>query len=247
MKKTKKIIAIMAAFMLATTSVFAGDAANDTEIRTEMTNESYTKTVMYGTFKSFEDGQVLLNDGKRDFAINTDENTLFVNSDAATFDITSAEKDTEFEIIADMAQTRSIPPQSYGYVVIAKTSEKSPIYVEAAEINDSEIVSADGEYIIRIPDAAEITAFGSGKTLTANEIKKDSKLFVYSDIMTMSIPAQVIADSIVVLDADTESNEQTDVKPGTIPGIKPGMSHEEIAKYIFRLIKLLGFENIFSK
>lgn len=224
--KTKKLISFITVLALMTSAVFAAGTAVETEI-----DAPYTKTVKSGTFKSYDDGQLLLNDGTRDFAVNTDENTLFIDSDAKKFDITSAKNDTEFTVVADLAQTRSIPPQSYGYVVIAKTSDNMPIYVEVDEITDDGMVSADGKYIIRIPETAEIKAFGTDKTLAKSDIKADSKILVYSDIMTMSIPAQVPVDKIVVLDS-RENNE---------------LSCEEILDCLRRLIKALGFDGIFYK
>ncbi len=198
----KKMTAIMTAIALTTSNVFAAGAVRGVEIQNIEMTQTYAKTVKEGTFKSFEDGMMILNDGKRDFAINTDAKTVFVNSNAEKFDILTAKAGTEFEIIADTAQTRSIPPQSYGYVVIEKTAEKTPIYVEAAEINGSDITSADNEYIIRITDTTEIVSFATGSKLTPSDVKKDSQILVYSDIMTMSIPAQVPADKIVVLNAE---------------------------------------------
>ena len=153
----KKIISVILALVLLTPNVFATDTTKAPEVPA-----SYTKTIMTGTFKSFEEGQLLLNDGKSDFAINTDEKTLFIDSDAKKIDISAVKPNTDFMIVSDIVQTRSIPPQSYGYIVIKKTSENMPTYVEAAEVKDSEIASADNNYIITALDSAEIVSLETG-------------------------------------------------------------------------------------
>lgn len=224
----KRIVSVILALVLLTPNVFAMETVKGTEV-----TEAYTKTVMSGVLKSFENGQLLLNDGKYDFAINTDENTLFIDSDAKKTDMSSVKADTEFVIIADMAQTRSIPPQSYGYIVIEKTSENIPIYVEAAEVNDMGVASADNNYIITALNAAEIVSFETGKPLSASDIKKDSKLLVYASIMTMSIPAQVPAEKIVVIDAPAQENTAE--------------SAETIVYYLRRLLEALGFGGMMDK
>ena len=224
----KKIISVILALVLLTPNVFATDTTKAPEVPA-----SYTKTIMTGTFKSFEEGQLLLNDGKLDFAINTDEKTLFIDSDAKKIDISAVKPNTDFMIVSDIVQTRSIPPQSYGYIVIKKTSENMPTYVEAAEVKDSEIASADNNYIITALDSAEIVSLETGKKLSASDIKKDSKLLVYASIMTMSIPAQVPAEKIVVIDGPAQENTAE--------------STETIVYYLRRLLEALGFGGMMNK
>ena len=224
----KKIISVILALVLLTPNVFAMEISRAPEVPV-----SYNKTIMSGAFKSFEEGQLLLNDGKRDFAINTDEKTLFIDSDAKKIDMSAVKADTDFMIVSDIAQTRSIPPQSYGYVVIEKTSENMPTYVEAAEVKDSEITSADNKYIITALDSAEIVSLETGNKLSASDIKKDSKLLVYASIMTMSIPAQVSAEKIVVIDEPAQENTAE--------------SSEMIVYYLRRLLEALGFGGMMNK
>lgn len=108
-----------------------------------------------------------------------------------------------------------------------------PIYVEAAEVKDSKIASADNNYIITALDSAEIVSLETGKKLSTSDIKKDSKLLVYASIMTMSIPAQVPAEKIVVIDGPAQENTAE--------------STETIVYYLRRLLEALGFGDMMNK
>ena len=193
----KKIITgiIVAATMLSGTASFAQDAdINIIAARQEIT---YDKVTMNGIFEELSDGQLWLKDGEKEFVINTDESTIFVDKNGSLIKAEDIKKGTNLMVVSSAAQTRSIPPQSYGYVIAEVTEDAMPIYAEINEITKDEsgntvLSGADGQYDIIVnantPGIEDIDA-----------LKKGDQLLAYSKIVTMSIPAKVPAEKVVIL------------------------------------------------
>ncbi len=198
----KKIITgiIVAATMLSGTASFAQDAdINIIAARQEIT---YDKVTMNGIFEELSDGQLWLKDGEKEFVINTDESTIFVDKNGSLIKAEDIKKGTNLMVVSSAAQTRSIPPQSYGYVIAEVTEDAMPIYAEINEITKDEsgntvLSGADGQYDIIVnantPGIEDIDA-----------LKKGDQLLAYSKIVTMSIPAKVPAEKVVILKSNAK-------------------------------------------
>lgn len=94
--------------------------------------------------------------------------------------------------------TRSYPPQANGEVVVLVTKpEKIGKYVVA----DTVEMSSDRKYVSVTNSTQDLIVRIPGKACSAfREIKSGTKLLVWSDIMTMSIPAQTVATKVKILD-----------------------------------------------
>jgi len=166
---------------------------------------AYDKQVLEGTIVSVEEGQLLINVGT-EYAINLDENTLIINENASEVALADLKAGSIVRVIASTMTTRSIPPQSYGYVVMVSTSEAEapmfPFYAEVSSVTDTEgattFESADGAYAINLTADSQITAL-DGTALTTADVKEDTILLFYTQLLTFSIPAQGTADKVVVL------------------------------------------------
>lgn len=184
------------------------------DVVAEMVPERIT---LVGNYVSYEEGQMTIFDGVEETVINMDENTRVLSSaDALPVEIESIEADTEITVIASSAMTMSLPPQVYGYVILV--GENAPLYGVVGEAIATEtgfdFLTDDNNYIFRASEETEVLPFLTRNIVRAEDITPGSELLVYSDIMTMSIPAQVPANKIIVLSLNTEIVEENeDVVP----------------------------------
>lgn len=160
---------------------------------------TYDKMIMQGTVTEIVDGQVIFSDGETEFAINTDEKTIFVDEKGELSEIRDIKVNDSMMIVSSLAQTRSIPPQSYGYVIAKADGDIMPIYIEVEDINEDDkgntfLTGRGGQYDV---------IFSSETEGDTKNIQEGTQLLAYSKIMTMSIPAKVPAEKIVVLEENT--------------------------------------------
>lgn len=207
----KKIVTgmIIAATMVSGVSAFAQDT--DAPMLISQKEYTYDKVNMSGIFEEYTDNQLWMKDGENQFVINVDESTLFIDLNGNKIKAEDLEKGTTLMIVSDIAQTRSIPPQSYGYVVAETSEDISPVYAEINDITKDEqgntiLSSADGNYEIIL----------GAETSEIDTIKAGSKVLAYSNLITMSIPAKVPAEKIVIL----EENEKPEADGLYIGGKK---------------------------
>ncbi len=215
----KKILSvIMASAMLsANGAVFAEEqAANDIMLISETLQVSAesSKVTLGGKISSNEDGQLLITDGNSETVINFDENTLFITADGNKISKDDINAEDSVTLIADSAMTRSLPPQCYGYIVIKHGEEDAtlPIYAEIATVSEDEngntvVLSRDGNYRIVIGEETRLMPLATRQIVGLDEIKEGARILVYSDIMTMSIPAVVPAERVIVLGEEVQGSE----------------------------------------
>lgn len=192
----KKILAlILAVTMLGSIVVFAN--VNKTEedimlISEETSETAADKRVVEGTVKSVADGQIEL----EDLVLNIDENTLVADTELIPTEI--KEGDLVTAIVSTMT-TRSLPPQSYAFYVIVRENAETaaPIYMTVDKVENGLIVSEDGNYEVSFENA-EVAMYKTKNIVKAEELTKGSEIFVYADVMTMSIPALVNPTKIIV-------------------------------------------------
>lgn len=175
----------------------------------------YDKVEIYGTAKIEEDGLYIIDEAEiGEVALNVDDNTIFVDGQGYKTAIEAIEDGAKIKVVASHAMTMSIPPQTYAYVIMLANEEGGfPIYAEVNSIETDEngntvFASKDGTYnIVYGAEHTEVLPFATRNIVTASDIKEGSRILVFAEIMTMSIPAMVPADKIVILPEIVEAVE----------------------------------------
>ncbi len=216
MKKILAGVLSTAMLMSLTSAVMAEEegimliSANEEEIMPiSVEDATYDKQILKGTVAEVAEGQILFTDGESEFAINTDENTVFIDENGEKCTIDDIKAEDIMMVVASNMQTRSLPPQSYGYLLAKADGDMVPTFVEVAAVAEDEskntiLTSADGNY--------EIVISAETEGVTAEDIKEGTQLLAYSNMMTMSIPAVVPASKAVILDANTIPEIEVDVE-----------------------------------
>ena len=175
----------------------------------------YEKIVLEGAAKITEEKELYIVDSEEmETVINTDENTIFTSAEGLKISLEEINDGDKVKVIASSAMMQSLPPQVYGYVVMV--GEELPIYVDVEKVEKDEdentvILSKDGTYKVVLGEETEIAPFATRNIVRAEDIKADSRLLVYSNIMTMSIPAVVPAEKIVLLPEEVVAEETEEV------------------------------------
>lgn len=183
-------------------SIVIGEAVSGEDVLVSSA-VNYDKKVLEGTLKEASDEQLILDIGS-EYAINIDENTLILDENAKAVALADLAVGSKVKVIADAKTTMSLPPQSYGYIVMVSEQELPafPLFAEADKVEFDEdlykITSADGQYIIKVTEDTKITTL-DGADLTATDIKEGDSVLFYTNILTLSIPAQATADKLVVI------------------------------------------------
>lgn len=217
----KKILSIIMAIGMSI-SVCASSFANETmlinedvnlEINTEISN-TYDKTKVSGVVEGIEEDTLIIKYAEDMFGIMFDENTFFTSQDGFPMGIGDIKVGDNVIATVSTMTTRSLPPKAYGYVVtVVNNSEAlAPIFVEVGEVEHKEdnttvINSADGEYIVTLSNESQISPLKSRNILSRTDLTKGSYILVYSDMMTMSIPALLNPSKVVVLNIPVEATE----------------------------------------
>ena len=226
----KKILSSVLALSMLTVSATALAEENDIMLINEETEVSmelpalYDKAELYGT-ANINEGFLYIATETGDVMLNTDENTLFVDGNGFKTTIEAIENGTSLKVIASQAMTMSLPPQSYAHVVLLSDDNGGfPIYAEVASIVTDDngnlaFSSKDGTYnIIYAQDMTEVAPFATRNIVTAADIKEGSRILVFADIMTMSLPAMVPANKIVILPDEMVISEEIPVEKVTVNG-----------------------------
>ena len=208
----KKFLAlIMAAAMIGGISASAQNEAAQHEVEliseeavdVELAPEFIADTrLVEGTVKSVADGQIEI----EDLVLNVDENTLI--ADAQLIPTDAKEGDLITAVVSTMT-TRSLPPQSYAFYIIVRENAETlaPIYMTVDRVENGFVYSQDGSYEVSFENA-EVGMYRTKNIVKAEELTKGSEIFVYADVMTMSIPALVNPTKIVIMNiAEAEAEE----------------------------------------
>jgi len=200
----------------------------------ETTNESesvVTYEVIAGTFVKNEENGII---------INTENGEVLINTENALLRGTNVEEAKEGNIVSAVVSTqmtRSIPAQTKGYAVVISemTSVKA---IEVADVEEEDdvynIVSSDGEYVVVASKETPVTPFATRNIMSIEDISKGDKIFVFTDVMTMSIPAQIMPNEIVVYENAFEE-EKTESGLREDKDFKDTVGHwaEKIIKYSY--------------
>lgn len=128
----------------------------------------------------------------------------------------------EVTAIISMAQTMSIPPQSYAFYVLVKTEEaqNAPFFATVESVDGEFINTAN--YQITYKDV-ETSMFKVRSIIMPQDITPGSEIAFYTDMMTMSIPAQTNPSKIVVLDLAGEVEVSYLQENGILLGTENGL------------------------
>ena len=202
----KKILSLILAVTLLG-SIVALAQENDTLlIAEEPAVESIEfipeKMVVEGTVKSVTEDQIEL----EELVLNTDENTRILDAELIPVEI--KEGDIVTAVVSTMT-TRSLPPQSYAFYVVVKDDQiGAPLYMTVEKYENGVITTEDGNYEVTA-DSAAVEMYRTKNIVKAEELTKGSEIFVYADIMTMSIPALVNPNKIVIMSIAEAASENT--------------------------------------
>lgn len=220
----KRLLAgILATSILSCSAVFAENhimLISENPIADEAQEaEAYDKIELYGKAEVKEDGLYIIDDYTYpEVKLNVDENTLYIDSLGYKTALEAIENGDSIKVIASQAMTRSLPPQTYASVVIEADEEGGfPFYVEVSKMDTDNsgntiAMSKDGNYQILFTEETAIEPFATKNIVTIEDIKEGSRLLVSASIMTMSIPAHVPAEKVVILpEATLAETEETKI------------------------------------
>lgn len=218
MKKILSMILTVAVVLSCGATVFATEDVTliNNEATTEVAVEepaampelTYNKLTVLGKVVSVENAQIVAENGD-EFVINTDENTVFLKEDGTAITFEEIKKNSIIKAMVSSVMTMSLPPQTYGYVVmVAEPGTETPafpIYIEVENVgtnNDGNptFESADGQYVITPTADTHYLPLKSKKLVTLSDVKYGSELLVFTDVATTSIPAYATTEKVIILE-----------------------------------------------
>ncbi len=192
---------------------FIVDVEDNEEIE-EVTEDMFDAESIVGEFVSVEEDGIV---------IRTESGLVKIDTADAILEGTSVDEAKEGNLVSAVVskkQTRSIPAIAKGYaVVISEITSVKYIEVSKVEVEDGvyKIFSNDGEFIAVADENTVISPYKTKNIIAVSDISEGDKVFVLSDVSTMSIPAQLMANKIVVFEDEAETSEAVaraiDVKP----------------------------------
>jgi len=159
----------------------------------------------------------ILLDGEEIFAIiaedsegilqrfNLSEKTVIVdNENKLPGDLKKIKKGDKLYVYASPFSTRSIPPQSQAYVILMNLDEKVPakfLKIEKITFEEGQYRFEDtnGEYVLTLPKEELITPFKTKNIVRPADLKIGSEILVWSEIMTLSLPAHLMPEGVMLL------------------------------------------------
>ena len=150
-----------------------------------------------------EEGYVLVKTDLEEIRFNMDENTLLIGNDGASrLELAVGKK---VAVSHSMAMTMSIPAQSYAFAIVEmnETGMGNPIYAVVEEVKESEngvvLVTDAGSKEITVSKEAEILPFLTRNIVRLEDVKAGSRVLLFYDMLTMSIPAYATTEKVVIL------------------------------------------------
>lgn len=197
----KKIIsAILTVFIISTSCVFASDNL--------VATNAYTSNVIsaHGEITETGDGYIVVKtDEMGEYQFNYDDATYVISAENALPTEISARKSDEVTVYFDSVSTRSIPPQSYAFAIIANASEENgqPIYTVVEKVESQNggiaITTEGGSKIINVLKDASVTPYLTKNIVKLSDIKEGSELLLYYDAVTLSLPAYAASEKAIIL------------------------------------------------
>lgn len=185
-----------AATIPAATAQPAATGTLDTEVRQTLNYAGIVSNVDVG-------GTVVVQTTQSgDVACNTSEDTVFVNAvtgrEASLSDVRVG---TYVSVTLSPAMTRSVPPQAACYAMILDIPQDglgSASYLQVSSVSQQpdgsiQVTNQNEDTIVTIPADIPIERLGSDETVAKDDIVKGSRLVVWYDAVTLSLPAKATA------------------------------------------------------
>ena len=225
MKKILSIILLV--FIISTSSVFASDEIAISRPATPSVVSEYGEITEAGNgyivVKTQDMGEV---------QFNIDDSTYIISAETVLPMDISKRKTDKVAVYHSAAMTKSLPPQSYAYAVIGDITTElgNPIYTVAEKVEqgkDGIMITTDaGNTIVTVQAIASVKPYLTKNIVKLSDIKEGSKLLLWYDAVTLSIPSYATSDKVVILsDGDEElaaSNEEL-----TINDVKIKLADDE--------------------
>lgn len=153
-------------------------------------------------------GILLKSDESGEIVINIDSKTLCVdNNTKSKFNIESLKVGETVYAYRSMAETRSIPAQTQGYVVVrnVKTLIELPTfcYVESinagAGLGETSILTEDGGLYATINEESVLKDYLTDKGISVDDLKVGTAILRWNGPVAMSYPGQTMITSLVVV------------------------------------------------
>lgn len=220
--KTRLLAAIAALSMISAAGVFAEEAqtpmliSEQIEVTAPVTAEA-DYTVTEGTISelSGEESYIVLGAEQTEMKrFNIGEETVIIHADGTPASLADCKENASVRVYHSTAATFSIPPQSFARVVILTDSEELlPMYAVVRTVTETEdgysIETADGEYIFNAAKDVSVVPYRTKNIVKMNDVQAGSEILVWSETMTMSLPAQANPEKIMLLPfADAAEEEE---------------------------------------
>lgn len=184
-----------------------GNKSEENEVVNEAVATEYE--IVKGELLETEENGVVIETENGKVLINT-ENALLKGTDPE-----KAEKRSFVSAVVSAQRTKSIPAMTGGFVVVI-SDKLSVDLVEVAEVTEEDgtyrILSADGEYIAVAGENTDVKPLKTKNIIKLEDIEKGDKIAVLSEAATMSLPAQLMAEEIIVIEKAFENADSPEDK-----------------------------------
>ena len=176
----------------------------------DVIEKEHTYFTKVGVVKETLENQIVIDFEGNAFALNVGNSTVLVNADGMPVNFADIKVGDTITATHNAATTRSLPPQSYARVIVVNEEGKAaPLYVEVSKKEETEdgvkLYDKDDNYIITLTNETVVEPYKTRNIVTASDIIEGSEILVYTDIMTLSLPAQAVANRVIVFPAKAES------------------------------------------
>ena len=180
---------------------WAGDIIEDAENKEFIETKLAETQTIFGTLTIGEEGTIITDYEAVQYALRTENTMVFAGSEFAEL---SSLNGKEVCAVVSPYMTRSIPAQTEAFYITTATEEENPIYIEISEIYEKEngrimVYGADGRYVANMDKTMDLTPARTKNIIKAGDLKVGDRILAYSQIMTMSIPAHLNPEKVLVL------------------------------------------------
>ncbi len=137
---------------------------------------------------------------------NVFEETVVINNETGEpSSLNELKAGDKIFVYGSLMKTRSLPPQSAALVILTNLDAKGPaIYIEVLKVEEDpagflRLHDAGGEFNVNVTDETVLRPYLTKNIITTDDIRAGSKILAWSEIMTLSLPAQITPDLIVLL------------------------------------------------
>ncbi|WP_312831964.1 copper amine oxidase N-terminal domain-containing protein [Sedimentibacter saalensis] len=206
---------IVTALLFSGISVYAAESTSGSTASPAVNEERLPMSMQYtgDVTKIIKDNEIVTalvitegNDKITTRRFNISDSTVAIDNESGTAESLSTIKvGDKVSVIASSMSTFSIPPQSPAYVILTNIQEKAPAkLIQVGEIGKKTdgtmtVLDTDNNYIVSITKDTVLAPYRTKQIVVPEDIQKENYVLVWSEIMTLSIPAQMTADMVVLL------------------------------------------------